>query len=214
MMRGRPVLARASRHGGFTLLEVIVATAIFAMVAVLAYGGYSELTRQSERLSESAARIRAIQSTVQRMVQDFSTLEPRPIREPLGDGVQSALLADARSDRLAEFTHSGWSNPAGVPRSTLQRVAYRLQDGKLTRAYWVTLDRTMTAEPVSTMLLDRVKAVNLRFMGRDRRFTDQWPAANAGRGNANVVATLPLAVEITLELEDWGKITRLVEVTG
>jgi general secretion pathway protein J len=214
MMRGRPVLAGASRHGGFTLLEVIVATAIFAMVAVLAYGGYSELTRQSERLSESAARIRAIQSTVQRMVQDFSTLEPRPIREPLGDGVQSALLADARSDRLAEFTHSGWSNPAGVPRSTLQRVAYRLQDGKLTRAYWVTLDRTMTTEPVSTMLLDRVKAVNLRFMGRDRRFTDQWPGANAGRGGANVVATLPLAVEITLELEDWGKITRLVEVTG
>lgn len=201
-------------QAGFTLLEVLVAVAIFAIVAVLAYGGYSELTRQSERLSESAARIRAIQSTVQRLVQDFSTLEPRPIREPLGDGVQSALIADSRSDRLAEFTHSGWSNPAGVPRSTLQRVAYRLQDGKLMRAYWVTMDRTMTTEPVSTVLLDRVKAVNLRFMGRDRRFTDQWPGLNAGRGGSAVVATLPLAVEITLELEDWGKIIRLVEVTG
>lgn len=202
------------RQAGFTLLEVLVAVAIFAIVAVLAYGGYSELTRQSERLAESAARIRAIQSTVQRMVQDFSTLEPRPIREPLGDGVQSALIADSRSDRLAEFTHSGWSNPAGVPRSTLQRVAYRLQDGKLMRAYWVTMDRTMTSEPVSTVLLDRVKAVNLRFMGRDHRFTDQWPGLNAGRGGSAVVAILPLAVEITLELEDWGKITRLVEVTG
>jgi general secretion pathway protein J len=210
MMRTDPI----DRQAGFTLLEVLVAVAIFAIVAVLAYGGYSELTRQSERLSESAARIRAIQSTVQRMVQDFSTLEPRPIREPLGDGVQSALIADSRSDRLAEFTHSGWSNPAGVPRSTLQRVAYRLQDGKLMRAYWVTMDRTMTSEPVSTVLLDRVTAINLRFMGRDRRFTDQWPGLNAGRGGADVVATLPLAVEITLELEDWGKITRLVEVTG
>jgi general secretion pathway protein J len=208
-MRSRSIDGQA----GFTLLEVLVAVAIFAIVAVLAYGGYSELTRQSERLSESAARIRAIQSTVQRIVQDFSTLEPRPIREPLGDGVQSALIADSRSDRLAEFTRSGWSNPAGVPRSTLQRVAYRLQDGKLMRAYWVTMDRTMTSEPVSTVLLDRVKAVNLRFMGRDRRFTDQWPGLNAGRGS-NAVATLPLAVEITLELEDWGKIIRLVEVTG
>lgn len=205
---------RRNGQSGFTLLEILVAIAIFAIVAVLAYGGYSELTRQSERLSASAERIRAIQSTVQRMVQDFSSLEPRPIREPLGDGIQSALLADSRSDRLAEFTHSGWSNPAGVPRSTLQRVAYRFQDGKLSRAYWVTMDRTMTTEPVSTVLLDRVKSVNLRFMSRDRRFTDQWPGPNAGRAGASVAATLPIAVEITLELEDWGKITRLVEVPG
>jgi general secretion pathway protein J len=203
---------RSSR--GFTLLEILVAIAIFAIVAVLAYTGYSELTRQSERIADSAARTRAIQATVQRMVQDFSSIEPRPVREPLGDNVQPALLADARSDRLAEFTHSGWSNPAGVPRSTLQRVAYRLEDGKLTRAYWVMLDRTLSTEPVSTVLLDRVKTVTLRFMGPSRRFTDQWPALSGGPAGPTVARTLPVAVEITLELEDWGKITRLVEVAG
>ena len=206
---------QGNREAGFTLLEILVAIAIFAIVAVLAYGGYSELTRQSQRLSESAARIRAIQTTVQRMVQDFSSLEPRPVREPLGDGVQSALIADTRSERLAEFTHSGWSNPAGVPRSTLQRVAYRLVDGKLSRNYWVMLDRTLSQEPVSTVMLDRVKGVTFRFMTSQRRFTDQWPALGGGQQpGPGAAAALPIAVEITLELEDWGKITRLVEVAG
>jgi general secretion pathway protein J len=199
-------------QSGFTLLEIIVAVAIFAIIGVLAYSGYAELTRQADRLSESAARTRAIQSTVQRLVQDFSSIEPRPVRDPLGDNVQPALIADSRSDQLAEFTHSGWSNPAGVPRSTLQRVAYRLEEGRLTRNYWVMLDRTLSTEPVRTVMLDRVKAVTLRFMTPNRRFTDQWPALGGGPTGPNAARALPIAIEITLELEDWGKITRLVEV--
>jgi len=200
--------------GGFTLLEILVAVAIFAIVGAMAFGGYSELTRQSERLSESAARTRAIQTAMHRIVQDFSSLEPRPIREPIGDNVQPALIADARKQQLAEFTHSGWSNPAGVPRSTLQRVAYTLEDGKLTRNYWVMLDRTLDSDPVRVVLLDRVKSVSFRFMTNSHRFTDQWPALGGGPIGPNAARTLPIAVEVTLELEDWGKITRLIEVAG
>jgi general secretion pathway protein J len=199
---------------GFTLLEILVAVAIFAIVGVLAFTGYGELTRQAERLEESAARTRAIQKAMHRIVQDFASLEARPVRDPLGDNIQPALLADARKEQLAEFTHSGWSNPAGVPRSTLQRVAYTLEDGKLTRNYWLMLDRTLATEPVRVLLLDRVKSVNLRFMTSSRRFTDQWPALGGGPVGPNAARALPIAVEVTLELEDWGKLTRLVEVAG
>jgi general secretion pathway protein J len=199
---------------GFTLIEIMIAVFIFAIVGVLAFSGYMELTRQAERISASAARTRAIQTALQRIAQDFASLEPRPIREPLGNGIEPALIADARNEQLAEFTHSGWSNPAGVPRSTLQRVAYRLEEGKLTRNYWVMLDRTLSTEPVRAVLLDQVKAVNLRFMTSSRRYTDQWPALGGGPTGPNGAALLPIAVEITLELEDWGKITRLVEVAG
>jgi general secretion pathway protein J len=208
-MIGRSRLAR-----GFTLIEILVAVAIFAIVGMLAFGGYSELMRHSERLRESAARTRAIQTAVHRLAQDFASLEPRPVRAQLGDNVEPALVADARNDRIAEFTHSGWSNPAGVPRSTLQRVSYTLEDDRLTRNYWVMLDRTLATEPVRTVLLDGVKSVKLRFMTGQRRFTEQWPALDARRAGPDATRVLPIAVEITIELEDWGTITRLVEVAG
>jgi general secretion pathway protein J len=199
---------------GFTLLEILVAVAILAIFSAIAYGGLAELRQQSSRFQDSAARTRAIQTAVYRLSQDFTSLEPRPVREPLGDNMRPALVADSRSQQLAELTHSGWPNPAGVPRATLQRVAYTLEDDKLVRSYWVTLDRTMTTEPVRTVLIDGVKSVKLRFMTSERRFTDQWPALGRGGFGRDRARALPIAVEITLELEDWGTITRLVEVAG
>lgn len=199
---------------GFTLIEILVAVAIIGLVSVLAYGGLSELRQQSTRLNESAARTRAIQTAIHRMAQDFASLEPRPVRASLGDNFEPALLADTRGDRLAEFTHSGWPNPAGVPRSTLQRVSYTLEDNKLVRQYWVVLDRMQTGEPVQSVLLDGVTSVKLRFLTNQRRFVEQWPALGGRRGGRDAARALPLAVEITVELEDWGTITRLVEVAG
>jgi general secretion pathway protein J len=200
------------RARGFTLLEVLVAMFVFAIVALMAYGGYNQLSRQDEIVDRNASRTRAIQSTVQRMSEDFSMIEPRPVREPLGDSLDPALRADKRTETLAELTRSGWSNPAGVTRSTLQRVAYRLQDNKLERAYWNALDRTMSAEPTSAVLLDQVRTVSFRFMDQNQSWHEQWPPL--GYSGPDALRLRPIAVEITLDLEDWGKIVRLVEVSG
>jgi general secretion pathway protein J len=200
------------RARGFTLLEVLVAIFVFAVVALMAYGGYNQLTRQDEIVDRNASRTRAIQSTVQRMAEDFTMLEPRPVREPLGDSIDPALRADKRTETLAELTRSGWSNPAGVSRSTLQRVAYRVQDNKLERAYWNALDRTMSAEPTSAVLLDQVRTVSFRFMDQNQSWHEQWPPL--GYSGPDALRLRPIAVEITLDLADWGKIVRLVEVAG
>lgn len=208
----RKRIAAARNAAGFTLLEVLIAVAIFVIVGMLAMTGYNELVTQSDRVEVNAARTRAVQSTIMRMSQDFATLEPRPVREALGDELDAALRAGKNTEQLVEFTHSSWSNPAGVPRSTLQRVGYRLENNKLRREYWGVLDRTMTQEPTSVVLLDRVKSLNLRFMGADRDWKDQWPPLGYSGRDTKLVR--PLAVEITIELEDWGKITRIIEVAG
>ena len=201
------------RNRGFTLLEVLVAVFIFAIVGMLAMGGYNQLVKQSDIVESNASRTRAIQGAVQRMTEDFEMIEPRPIREPLGESLEPALRADTtRAETLAELTRSGWTNPAGVSRSTLQRVAYRLQDNKLQRAYWNALDRTLTAEPNGAVLLDRVRTVTFRFMDQNRTWHEQWPPL--GYSGADAVRVRPIAVEITLDLEDWGKLLRLVEVSG
>jgi len=197
---------------GFTLLEVLIAVAIFVIVGALAMGGYNELVKQSDIVEASNKRSRQVQSAIQRLVQDFATLEPRPVREPLGESFRPALRADARSEELAELTHSGWSNPAGMPRSTLQRVIYRVEDKKLVREYWYVLDRTMSGEPASAVVLNNVERATFRFLDNNRRWHEQWPPI--GYSAPDVLRVRPIAVEITLELEDWGEIKRLVEVAG
>jgi len=202
-----------TRAAGFTLVEVLVAIFIFAIVSAIAMGGYNELVKQSDIASAGAARTRAVQSTMQRLALDFTSLEPRPVREPLGDSLEPALRSDARSsEQIAELTHSGWSNPAGQPRSTLQRVSYRLEDKTLVREYWVVLDRTLTGEPQRAEMIDRVDKMALRFMDANRSWHEQWPPLGYSAPDAPQLR--PIAVEITLELEDWGEIKRLVEVAG
>jgi general secretion pathway protein J len=204
-------MTRRNLSAGFTLLEILIAVAIFSVVSILALGGYTQLITQSERIDVNNARTRAVQMAVQRMVQDFAEIEPRPVREPLGNAPQPVLLAEPRNEQLVEFTRAGWSNPAGVPRSTLQRVAYRLIDNQLQRDYWLALDRTLQAPPTTVVLLDQVKEVRLRFLSADRVYEDRWPGQNSG--SATPYAR-PIAIEITLELEDLGTLVRLVEVPG
>lgn len=202
-----------ARQRGFTLLEILVAVAIFVVIGILAMTGYNELTTQSARVETGAARVRAVQAAMMRMSQDFASLEPRPIREPLGEAIDGALRADDRlKDELVELTHSGWSNPAGVPRPTLQRVAYRLQENQLRRDYWVVLDRTLNEQPVSVVLLDKVKSVTLRYLSANRSWQEEWPPLGYSAPNAKMLR--PLAVEIVMDLEDWGEIRRVIEVPG
>jgi general secretion pathway protein J len=199
---------------GFTLMELLVAVAIFAVVGTLALSGYTQLQKQSEYAEQRLERTREVQRAVQTITQDLEQLEPRPIREPLGESQLPALLAQDPTEYSLQFTRAGWSNTAGLSRPTLQRVGYRLDQDGLWRDYWPVLDRTLTVEPIRRKLLGGVRTVTFRFMDQGRTWVDRWPAAAPAVGAQPDMRARPAAIEVTLELEDWGTIRRVVEVPG
>jgi general secretion pathway protein J len=89
-----------------------------------------------------------------------------------------------------------------------------LVDGKLYRDYWTVLDHGLNATPVHALLIDKVKSITLRYMDFSRQWQTSWPAGSTGGTGIALARALPLAVEITLTLEDWGEIKRVVEVVS
>lgn len=192
----------------FTLIEVLVSLAIFAVLAALAYGALSQTLDSAEMLNDRMDRLQALQRTMRLLSEDFQQLSPRPIRDDLGDGFVPALSTDFQSGFALELTHGGWSNPTVLPRSTLQRAAYRIEEDELVRYHWRVLDRTLANEPLGVTLLDGVESLVFRFMQADGEWTEQWPPRPGQLG----ARERPRAVEIVLTLEGEGEITRLLEV--
>ncbi len=78
----------------FTLIEVLVAFAIFGILAAFAYGALSQTLLSAEMLGERMDRLQAIQKSVRYLSQDFLQLAPRPVRQELGDSFNPYLQTD------------------------------------------------------------------------------------------------------------------------
>ncbi len=195
---------------GFTLLELLVAIAVFAVMSAIAYGGITTATDAQARVFKSTERLREVQSAVRRLTADLYQIQPRPVRDVIGDGQLAAVQSGAGAEYALELTTGGWSNPLGAPRSTLQRVAYGVEDGKLVRFHWLSLDRTLATQPLRTELVTGVVDMRVRFLDAAREWYDDWPQLSDEP--ADGLRLRPLAVEFSIELEDKGVITRLVEI--
>lgn len=195
---------------GFTLIEIMVAVAIFSIMSVIAWSALSASLSNAEMLTERMDRLQAVQRAVRYMANDVALAAPRSVRSELGDTQRPALLSSITADFALEVTHGGWSNPAGLPRGTQQRSAYRLEEDELVRYHWNVLDRTYSNEPVATVLLDNVESLYFNFYSATDQPSQVWPPQGAGGGGQ--LRERPRAVEIVISLTDVGEITRLIEV--
>ncbi len=195
----------------FTLIEVMASLAIFAILAALCYGALSRTLESAKMLNDRMDRLQAIQRTMRLLTEDLQQLAPRPIRDELGGSFGPALDTGFQSGFALELTHGGWSNPIVLPRSTLQRSAYRMEDDELIRYHWMVLDRTLANQPAEVVLLDGVESIQFRFLQANGQWTEQWPP-NSRPGDLGV-RERPRAAEIILTLAQEGEIRRLVEIT-
>ncbi|HEB55877.1 MAG TPA: type II secretion system protein GspJ [Gammaproteobacteria bacterium] len=215
-------------NNGFTLLELLVAMSIFALLSIMAYAGLSTVLKTRSILEQNMDRLAELQKSVLFISRDLSQIVNRGIRDQYGD-YQPALSASALNLGLdapiIEFTHTGYSNPLGIKRSNLQRVAYHLKDNILYRDSWQVLDRAQDSRPYKARLCDKVESIGFRYMDKKGQWYTQWPPADNNTNNIQPSAPktglatastsrLPQAVEFSIKLSDWGKITRLLQLPG
>lgn len=201
-----------SKALGFTLIELLVAIAIVAIIGVMAFVGLNCVIEQQTIAREHTERWQRIQLAMRLVTQDLAQLHPRATREELGESYQPSLFADPSAQFALEFSRGGWANPAGSPRGTVLRVAYDWEDDTLVRWHWAVMDRTLSTPPVRTELLDGVTNVEVRFLDTAGEWHLDWPPVDR-RGPQSLISR-PRAVEFAIELEDLGRVYRLVETSG
>jgi len=197
---------------GFTLIELLVAMAIVAIIGVMAFVGLNRVITQQAIARDRTERWQQIQLAMRLVAQDLAQLQPRATREELGETYQPSLLADPSAQFALEFSRGGWANPAGVSRGTVLRVAYDWEEDKLVRWHWGVMDRTVSTIPVRAEILDGVTNVEVRFLDTAGEWHLEWPPLDR-RGPQSLIS-VPRAVEFAVELEDYGRVFRLVETSG
>lgn len=217
------------RARGFTLLELLVALFITAILFAMGYGALSQALTSRKEVEEQSARLTALQQAMRVIEQDLELMQPRPARDPLGNGYEAALVVSqnvaadsaassddtgsAQSLPLLTFTRGGWANPAGLPRSELQRVSYLLRDGKLIRQHLPVMDTTAATAVVERELLDQVQAVSFQYMDESFTWSSAWPTPGMQMSTPQELwRARPIAVKVVLSLKDAGALTRIIEV--
>lgn len=193
--------ARAGRNeSGFTLVELLVSLLIFGMlsaagVALLSVGIQAQ-DAAGARLEELAEvrRAGAILSA------DLAQIAPRLSRDREGR-LRPAFAGGAAAEAGAFmlFVRRGWENAAGSARPSLQKVAYRLAEGRLQRIAWPQVDGAEALAPVT--LVDGVSGVAVRYRDERGEWRERWDPEEAG--------ALPVAVELSIDAEGAGSIRQL-----
>lgn len=194
-------LKLTSVQRGFTLLEMLIAIAIFAMIGLASNAVLSTVLTNDEVTRTFSTRLKALQQgfgAIERDLAQMVARTPRLLEGGRGSTVFQTGndILDSESEALV-FYRLGWLNPDGLlPRGSLQSVAYVVHEGRLERWYFPYPEPEFGAEPIKTVVIDKVLSVEYSFF-----MDDKW--------ERKVEATkLPKAIAMEIEIEGFGKIQR------
>ena len=188
------------RRNGFTLVEMLIALSIFGMITA---AGVTLLTltartqQTSDRLIEEVSELRRTEAL---LGADLALAVPRAWRDRDGRPRRAFAGAGGESADLLVFVRGGWDSGDG-PR--LQRVGYRLSEGRLQRLAFAHVDGAGAA--VAATLIDGVSAIRLRYRVEDGQWQAGWAHNDATR--------LPRAVELVVRSDTHG-LVRMVFPIG
>lgn len=195
------------RQSGFTLVELLLAMLIFALLGLASAFVLNQMLNSDEISNQQREHLQDMQFAVLMLERDVRQMVARPLRARPREQRSIYVLSDGRTtdsdaDGLA-FVRAGWSNPnAMLPRSTLQPVLYRLRENVLQRISADYVD-DVSGRPYVQDLLADVEDFRIRFIHNGEE-TDEWAVPGA----------LPEVVIVSLTTAEYGLIERWLLTSG
>lgn len=195
---------------GFTLLEVMVAVALLAMLGLAAAITLNSSVRSEQIVGGSIEQLQRLQRAQQWLRRDLEQLVARRGRTEQGDFRDQLLETGGLGDAvLLDFYKSGRRIlPGAAPASHLERVRYRLEGGRLLRDSSTQLDSPDAERWYSAELLDELSEVRLRYFYQ-QQWQTQWPPLQSG-GSQTAPVGLPQALEVVLQTERYGAVGQIL----
>lgn len=197
----------AKRQSGFTLIEILIAMAIFSLIGLAATGILTSVIDSNALSEERFAKLQRLQRTMLTIERDIqqAVAKPTRIEGELNEVVMRGGELDGSEADAIGFVRSGRHNPRNMlPRSTLQYVGYRLVDSKLQRLYSNYVDNVIGYEPKIRVLMEDINDFRVYFLPASQDGEED----EADWSESFTSTTLPLAVAFEIESKDFGKIRR------
>lgn len=190
---------------GFTLIEVLVAVVIFALLSIFSVQGFLMVANMEQRDRELAAAEQDLHKVWSLVGQDLLHLRQRSTRDQFGT-VEGAYIAGF-DPYLVEFTRGGLPSLPNSPGG-MMRVAYRLSDeNELIRVTWPALDGSASDEVQERVLMEGVAEVQFEQLNQNNYFEPIWPPLNVQQ---NTEQLMPRMIRITIETLDGLEMSRLM----
>ena len=210
-VRVDPLPCARNRHAaGFTLIEILVALIIFAIMALLSYRAIASVLDSREQLSAETRKWRDCALFFARVEQDLAAVLDRPVRSA-DDVIAPALIVnpDPGADAVLALTRAGFAQADGLLAAP-QRVGYRAHDNVVDLVLWPHPDAAPRSAPQAFAALADVTNLKLRVLDPRGNWQSRWPIASAG----GATETFPAAIEFTLTLRSGESVTRLFAMRG
>ena len=150
-----------SKSKGFTLIEILIALLIFAIIGVIAAMSLQSILKAQRKLKIADHALLQLQISMTLVRRDLMQVIDRKIRDDNGD-LAPAFVASSEG---IIFTRTGLMNPLNLYRqSNMQRVGYVLHGDKLVRLTWDVLDQPPGTKPESKVILSDVKSLRWQFI--------------------------------------------------
>ena len=197
-----------NNSNGFTLLEILIALAVFAILATLTSSALYYAFNTRARVTAQTDQLTNLQLAISLLERDTAQMVNRSIRS----NEMHLFPAFIGQKEYTEFTRGGLANPNSLEkRSTLTRVGLLCRDNQLIRRSWPSLDPVNKEQYEDKILLKDLGKCQFAYLNKTLQVLPQW---HDSAGEVEQVEPLPKAVQLNLTIKEWGKMSFLLPVFG